>query len=132
MTNIDLRNYVLSEQHSLISDAVIKFELNKSRTVFIADDKMKLKGVITEGDVVRALLSGIEFKSAAKGIINISFKFVTESSNINYDRFEAMKLIPQMNLLAVPIVNSDMILIEVVTIEDYFDFTAGMLNDYQK
>ena len=132
MTDINLQNYILSERSSLISDAVIKFELNKSRTVFIADDQMKVKGVITEGDVVRALLSGIELKSLAKNIINISFKFVAENSNLDYARIEALKVISQMNSLAVPIVNNEMTLIEVITIRDYFNFTAGFLNDYQK
>ena len=132
MTDINLQNYILSERSSLISDAVIKFELNKSRTVFIADDQMKVKGVITEGDVVRALLSGIELKSLAKNIINISFKFVAENSNLDYARIEALKVISQMNILAVPIVNNEMTLIEVITIRDYFNFTAGFLNDYQK
>ena len=132
MTKIDLQNYVLFEHHSLISDAVVKFELNRSRTVFIADDQMKIKGVITEGDVVRALLSGIELQSLAKNISNISFKFVAETSNLNYARIEAMKVMAQMNLLAVPIVDSEMILVEVVTISDYFKFTTGVLNDDQK
>jgi len=131
MAHKELENFILNENSGRITDALSKFELNRSRIVFVVDDKVRITGVITEGDVSRALLSGMTIHALIRSLKNISYKFIHLSEDHDADRVAAFRMIAKFNYLAIPIVNQNMELVDVVTVKDYFDITMGFINDFK-
>ena len=59
-----------------IRDVMKKISLNKKRFVFVLNNKNKLLGVLTDGDVRRYLLKKGRIKDLAIKAINKDFKYI--------------------------------------------------------
>ena len=70
----EFKNYILSADSTLIAacEAISK---NKSRCVLI-ENKNKIIGIVSEGDIIRAFLMGADINSRVKDYINLSFIFL--------------------------------------------------------
>ena len=55
-----------------IKDALIKINNNGIGTVFVVDDKNKLKGILTDGDLRREIIMGSKLEDSVKKIMNIN------------------------------------------------------------
>ena len=71
----ELEKYVVSID-SLLRDAIESIKNNKSRCTIVIDKHQKVIGVISEGDVISAILKGRNIYSPIKNSININFKFL--------------------------------------------------------
>ena len=69
MLNIDINNK--------IKDALVAIELNHCRAVIVTDQK-KLVGVVSQGDILRAVLNNLNLNSPLSEISNPSVVFVTK------------------------------------------------------
>ena len=77
---------------SSIKDALIKLDaLAKDAILFIIDDSGELKGSLTDGDVRRGLLKGINIDSLVNSIIQPNPRFIRKG-----DR-DITKVIEQIN-----------------------------------
>ncbi len=56
-----------------LRDVLSKLDLTGMRIVFVVDEKSRVVGVITDGDVRRALLSGATLETLAREVMNKSF-----------------------------------------------------------
>jgi len=72
---MELYNYVISE-NQLIESAIEMIEMNSSRCVIIVNSTNKIVGMISEGDILRAILKGTSIKSPVANIMNTSFKYL--------------------------------------------------------
>lgn len=84
----------------------------------VVDRDNNLVGIITDGDVRRAVLSN---DLTLKGIININP--ITKDENIEYQ--EAIKLLKQLKLRHLPIVNDQMKYVKMISLDDYDFFQAS-------
>ena len=67
-------------------------------------------GAVSDGDVRRAILSGIDISTNVEEIMNENFKFI----NISQPKSDALTIMKEYKLSNVPILNFDGVLIGVV------------------
>ena len=108
---MNLTDYTLAPDATLL-DAVAKINRNRSRTVLIVEAG-KLTGLISEGDVLRGLLRGVDTHAPAREVANRSFRFLTEA-----DHAAAFRLFQEHAFGLVPVVDDDFRLVGVITLEE--------------
>lgn len=91
-------------------DAAEKIQANDERAVLVVDGK-KVIGMISQGDIVRALLRGVDIWSPLSNYVQHSFKYMTER-----DETKAFELIQKHNISIIPIVNESFELTDVVSL----------------
>ena len=101
--------------NSKIEDVIAKIKANGYRTVVILDGK-KIMGVVSEGDILKAIINGADKKNLINKYVQINYKFL-DKKDIN----EAASLIKKYNINLIPIVDKDMNLIDLITIGDVFE-----------
>lgn len=97
----DLTKYIVKHNETLnfISEKIL---LNNSRTVFV-EKNSKIIGVITEGDILRALVRNDTVHVSASDIMNKSFKFLE-----NTDKNLSKKIFKKFKITAIPILDKKM------------------------
>jgi CBS domain-containing protein len=106
----------LVPQNATLLDAVRRIQRNHSRAVVVTEregEGEKVIGVISEGDVMRALLQGVDVHAPLDSFVRVDFKFLR-----NRDLVEAMQLFSQFGITMVPIVDDRLRLQAVVTLRD--------------
>jgi CBS domain-containing protein len=105
-----LSDFLLSSGATLL-DAVAKMNKNRSRTVLIVEGT-KLIGLVSEGDVMRALLRGVETTASVAEAMNRSFRFLESA-----DERAAFELFREHAFGLVPIVDDAFHVVGVITLE---------------
>jgi dTDP-glucose pyrophosphorylase len=100
----NIKKYLFSENSKLI-DAVNSLEKISDKCLIIINTKNKLKGTITDGDIRRAILKGVELNSGIKKVykknpVKIYLDEYNNNNNYNYNN-----LFSQDNYRIIPIVN---------------------------
>tara|TARA_B100000927_G_C16178069_1_gene354198 strand:- start:26 stop:376 length:351 start_codon:yes stop_codon:yes gene_type:complete len=111
-------SYIILSEKSSIKDALVYIKNNNSRHVFITSKNEKVIGVISEGDILDALLRGIDLSSGLNDLINRSFVFLTED-DMN-DKSKILRILNQ-GILIIPVLNQRMELINVINYLDYLE-----------
>ena len=106
----DLTDFCLDSDATLI-DAVAKMNKNRSRTVMVVEAG-KLTGLVSEGDVMRALLRGVDTYAPLGEVVNRSFRYLT-----TVDHQAAFTLFQERGFGLVPVVDDDFHLVDVITLE---------------
>ena len=104
----------LLEKNRYINDAIELIALNNQRAVFIYDKK-KIVGVVSEGDILKALINKKNLHTPVNKIMNKSFKFLSKK-----DLNLAKKYFIDFSILLLPILNKKMELKDVITLKDVF------------
>lgn len=75
----DFERYLLPET-ATIKDALVALDKNSDDvlTLFIVDRVGKMLGTLTDGDVRRGLIQGIDLKESVKSIMHSTFKYITD------------------------------------------------------
>ena len=107
---MNLAAYTIDAASTLL-DAAAKMNANRARTVLLVEDG-KLTGLISEGDVMRALLRGVDTTTLALSAVNRSFRFLTSR-----DEATAFQWFQAHAFGLVPVVDADFRLVDVITIE---------------
>lgn len=108
-----LEKYTISRD-SLIEEAVEMIEMNHARCVIVINQFNKAVGVISEGDVLRALLKGVNLKSSVSNILNPSFKYLMEKDE------EKILALFRKGITLIPILNEQGELVDIVESINYF------------
>ncbi len=99
----DLSKYTLSIKASVI-DALKKLnELPLLLTVFIIDDTEKVIGTLTDGDIRRGLINGLQLNDTLDKFSFKNFSFLTE----NEDNFSKLQEFRAKRLKAVPLLDHE-------------------------
>ncbi len=81
----------------------------------VIDDRERLSGTITDGDIRRAILKGVSLESPVKSIMNEHFTFVTENySQTLIDTIFERKIINQ-----IPVLDNHMRVIDVIFYHEF-------------
>lgn len=105
----NLKKYCINEDETIMT-AVEKIQLIQERDLLVVK-KDKVIGVISEGDILRSILDGIQLFYSIKKIYNKNFKYLTK-----FDRKKAIQYFYKYDFHLLPIVNKSFKLIDVVTI----------------
>ncbi len=108
-----LDQYICLKESS-IADAFKKIDLNASGAVFVTDDKKRVCGIATDGDIRRYLLKNNNINHKISLCMNTSFSSVQEST----PREIILKKLDEV-IKVLPVLSDDHTLIDVLTRSDF-------------
>jgi dTDP-glucose pyrophosphorylase len=95
---------------STVIEALKKIDtLDSTQTLFALDKFGCLKGTITDGDIRRGFINGLDFKSPLSEFICSDFNYLIDSE----ENITKLKTFRKLNLKAVPLINKNKELIKV-------------------
>ena len=110
MENKNFTNSIQDKERLI--DAIQAIRENQNRCIIVKSEE-KVVGVISEGDVMRALLQGVDIHSPVQNWISHDFKFLTSK---NYQ--QALDLMTRYGISMVPILDNNFMLLDVITVVD--------------
>lgn len=116
MDEFDLSRYTITKDSNL-KDASSAIESIKDRAVLVIDEEKSIIGLISSGDIIRALISDVNIYSRVDNYLRTNFVYALEDEKINKEKIEDIFLNQQLSLL--PIVNKQMQLKSVITLRSY-------------
>lgn len=102
MIRLDLGNDMIVREDCTVRDAMKQIDKSARGILFVADQRMKLLGTMTDGDIRRGLLAGAKLSDNVDRVYNRS-PYVMAAEN--YDRDGAARTIAERGFKAIPIVN---------------------------
>lgn len=96
-------------------DAVEAISRNKSRAVLVQRGE-KIIGVISEGDILRALLDGDDIRAPLEARLNYAFHYLRQR-----DMTQARRMARDKLFTLIPVLDEEMRLVDVITLRDVFD-----------
>lgn len=97
---VNLSGLQILERNSIL-DAMSAINANGKEVVFVTDVHGRVIGVVTDGDIRRGLLRGLQFEDSVAEIMNKSFTSVDQKS----DRVFALDLMKAKTIRHLPIVD---------------------------
>ena len=104
---------ILVSNNDSIRTTMIKIDSGAVRFA-VAVDGRKIIGTITDGDIRRSLINGKELNDSIEDVINPEPYYVHE----NYDKEKTIAELKTRSLLAVPVVNSNNEVVNILTLSD--------------
>ena len=120
-----LDNFVIDKKSTLLM-ACNFIAKNKSRCVLVSDNK-KIIGVLSEGDLMRALIRGASVHSKIDPFVNFNFFYLTEKNLM-----QAKKIFKKNLITILPVLSKSMKLINIITLREMFDTFKWILLLYQQ
>ena len=111
------KNLFVNKKNS-IKQAILKIKKNSTRTVIVVDDKKKLLGNLTEGDIQKALIKNKKINLSIESLYNRHPKKVHYS---NIDLNEISDLFIKGQYGALPVIDDFDIVQKVLTWSEIFD-----------
>lgn len=93
-------------------DAIELIKDNRTRCVIVCM-KEKVIGVISEGDILRALLANTDIHAPLEGWVSHDFKFLSTQ-----DYQQALNLMIEYAITIIPILNNNFELVDVISSKD--------------
>lgn len=103
-----------------IKEAIERIDDSKNRVVLVLDKESRVVGVLSQGDIIRALSSGKNLYTRVSSIIRSNFLYLNERN-----MKEAYKLFKKIQITLMPIVDDDFHLIDVINMDDIYDYLEG-------
>ena len=107
-------NKILLKKNASIFDAVKSLNKTSYQVCLIVDDKKKLLGTITDGDIRRSIIKKINFNNSVIKIMNKKPVFIREG----FDFSSVEKLMKKKSVLQLPVVNKNKEIINLVVWKD--------------
>ena len=111
----DPKKYSISPKSSL-KEAIKIIDDGSAQVALVVDSDFKLLGIVTDGDVRRAILRGIALDEPISSIMTTSPIYVKEGSS-KYETFELMR---QKVIHHVPVVSENMRVVDLFVLDDLF------------
>ena len=126
-------NQLLENNTSSLRSALLKIDSNKKGFLIIYDHSSIVVGVLTDGDIRRALLFGSNLDTSINKIYNKSFNYLTIESS--FDEVCEMFRVEKNDFL--PIINEKKHIVNIVTRSQFNtlmlqDFKFDILYDFSK
>ena len=119
----DISIYVVGVNQS-IKEALTTITHNLSRCAIVTRDNDIVVGVVSEGDVIRMLLDDISLYTPIGKVIKPSFRYLTKN-----DMLAALRLLQNIGITLVPIVDETYQLKDVITIHQVLKYFLQKLGD---
>ena len=100
LKNKKINNIILNKNNSIF-DAVRKLNKSDFQVCLVLDEKLKLLGTITDGDIRRAIIKKIDFNNSVSKIMNKKPITVQE----NFDTNSAKDVMKKKSVLQLPVIN---------------------------
>ena len=108
-----INKYFIVHKEERLNSIVEKILINGHRAVIVLE-KNKVLGSISEGDILKSIMYKKSVNTTALNLMNKSFKFL-----IKKDDDKIKKIFKNHLVTLIPIVNTNMILKDLVTLEKF-------------
>lgn len=120
---MDIKKFCIEENNTIIS-AITQIDDNHQRSIFVVNNKDKIIGVLSQGDIIRSIIEGVEIYSHVSNICNKSFIYLN-----NKDMEKAYKIFKSKNLSIIPVIDDDFCLTDIITINDIYNYLDNKLTN---
>lgn len=100
-----------------IKEVMESFEENHERVVCVLNKNKIILGVVSQGDIIRALAGDIDIYANIMQIIQPSFLYLHKR-----DMKEAYKIFKEKKITLLPIVSDEFRLIDMITSDDIYQY----------
>jgi dTDP-glucose pyrophosphorylase len=98
-----------------IKEALQKLnQLSKNLTIFVVDEKQTALGTVTDGDIRRALIKGLDLDAPVHDIMNKSFHFINKF-NFNLAQIDEIR---EIGIKLIPIIDNNKKLLRIVDLSE--------------
>ena len=108
---------LLVNQNASIFDCMPYLNDTAEKCLIVTDNRKKLLGTITDGDIRRSILNDLDIK---KSIKNVYFKNPASFIKGNYKKSLVKKIFHEKGIKLVPLVNNKKIVVDYLTWDDFF------------
>lgn len=105
---------ILIHTNCTIKEVLEKLNLGAKGIVLVVDDKQRLIGTITDGDVRRAILKGVSIDDEVNGIVHINPVYVEEGT----DRDKIKDIFIKKAVKQIPVVDKKGVVLDLISIND--------------
>ncbi len=112
--------------NSTIREAIDKLNKNALQILVVSDKKNRIVGVITDGDIRRAIIKGISLDEKVEKIMNKNPKYL----KVGFSKNEAKDMFLKYEIKRIPVVDNDMRVVDVLKIEDFIEKEKKAMNNY--
>lgn len=105
---------VILNEKLTIGDSIRNIAMSHERTIMVVNDEGKLVGVVTQGDLLRAIWNGAELESSIEVCIN--YNPITLVDGEPDDR--AIKIFAENGALVIPVIDINRKLLRVVNVRE--------------
>jgi CBS domain-containing protein len=105
-----------------IKELIDQFQTNHERAVIVVNENKKVIGIVSQGDIIRALSNNIDIYAYVKSIISPSFLYLEKR-----DMGMAYKIFREKQITLLPIINANFEIQDVITIKDIYNYLEGKL-----
>ena len=111
-----MKKYCINDTDT-IKEVISIFEGNNDRAVVVINKTKKVIGIISEGDIIRALSDNVDLYTPIKTILHSSFLYLNDR---NMEKAYTYFKTKYISLL--PIVNRNFEFLDVITINDIYNY----------
>lgn len=119
---MDLDRYCVKE-HYTIREVLEQFESYNNRVAIVTNDSNKVIGVVSQGDILRALSAGQNLYTPVNQIIRGSFLHLYEK-----DMEKAYPIFKKKQISLLPVVDQNSELNDFITIDDIYEYLERKQN----
>jgi len=110
--NRHLEKYCINESETMLS-AIERIEQNDMRSVFVVREDGRVVGVVSQGDILRAIIMGSNLYTQVQKIMTTSFTYMRKK-----DIKEAIRLFKTHYFSLIPVLTDDFKLKDVILFTD--------------
>ncbi len=114
--SMDLKRYCVKESYT-IKEVLEQFESYNNRVAIVTNDSNKVIGVVSQGDILRALSAGQNLYTPVNQIIRSSFLHLYEK---NMEK--AYPIFKKKRISLLPVIDHNNELIDFITIDDIYEY----------
>lgn len=109
-------NHIIS-QNLTILEALERLDIlyDQVKVLFAVDDDEKMTGTITDGDIRRALIKGVQLKDTVKSVIHTNFSFVNSDEE---DVVSKLRSIRDKKIMLVPVLDSSSRILRILNLNE--------------
>ena len=107
-----------------IKETIDKIDASKDRVAVVVNDVNVIIGVVSQGDIIRALSAGKNIYSRVEGIIQPGFLYLNER---NMEK--AYTIFRKKKITLLPVVKENFKLESVITLTDIYDYLGGKVSE---
>lgn len=111
-----MNKYIIQQTES-IREALVSLNqiTSDTQSLLVVDENQKLVGTLTDGDIRRGLISGIELTDPVSAIMHKDFKYILESE---FD-VARLKVFRDKRVLFIPILDAERHIVDVINLKKY-------------
>lgn len=107
-------NKIIAQTSSSILEVMTKINDSASKFAMILDDKNKLLGTVSDGDIRRGLLKGIQLSESVDKVMNRSPRSVKRGTS----KDQIMQLMRELKITHIPVLDDSGVVVDVETLDE--------------